>query len=330
MVDVSGAGFRLPPVPGPGKTDGVLKPTVEVLFGTEPAELVQVLSDDRLFVSLPIHDAGSVSVTIRNLDDNGDPIVGEEVVAAGAFEFVAPSYFTGEAKESELTRLVRTLVLELRRQVIGSVAIGTHTDYDEATNAELFVAELSSIPGLVLIGPDLSENRFYSSNARGEHDVTPGDPDTEFVETREPYTVDLMFSFVGFSDRVMELLNLQSGVLEFFRRNTTLSMDRDRSDPTKGKVSYELDFAPDGEPKRSGQTNASNLVSFAGRMVIRGFDHDHFVGTEAGGTIGGVPKSEIIQRGFTSHPDTGVELDPTEQIGLSSGLVVRSIKSPGG
>ncbi len=330
MIDLAGTNFRLPTIPPSGETDGVLLETVEVLFGTELSPLVQVLSDDRLLVTAPINDAGSVAITVRNVDDLGVPIPGESVVLASGYEFLTPKLFTDPKNSSELTRLVMTLIQEMRRQIVGEVSLATHTDYDAATNAELHVVELSTLPGLILIGPDLEENRFYSLNEQPEFEVTPGDPDTEFVETEVPYTVDVTFDIVGFSNNPMEMINLQHAATIFFKKNKVLRMDMDADDLSKGRVEYEIDLTPDGDLKRTGQPNNSNIMSFSGKMVVRGFDIDQTAGIDSGADIAGVPKNEIINRGFTSDETDGVELDPVEQIGISSPLVVRSIKSTGG
>ena len=153
----------------------------------------------------------------------------------------------------------------------------------------------------------------------------------EFVETEVPYTVDVEFDIIGFSNNPMEMINLQHAATVFFKKNKELLMDLDSTDPSVGRAKYEMDLTTDGDFKRTGQPNNSNLMSFSGRMVIRGFDVDVTAGIDSGGDIAGVPKNEVINRGFTSDEDTGVELDPPEQIGINSDpLVVRSIKSPGG
>lgn len=327
MIDLAGTNFRLPDIPPSGETDGILLQTVEVLFGTEPAPNVQVLSADRILVTAPVHDAGAVQITVRNLDNSGDPIAGEEVIQSSAFTFLVPKLFTDNDNISELARLVRLLIVDMRRQIVPEVAISTHTDYDEGTNTELHVAELSALPGLALIGPDLEENRFFSLNETPEFDVTPGDPDTEFVETEVPYTVDVAFDIIGFSNNAMEIINLQHAATVYFKKNKFFVMDKDRDDPSLGKVRYEMELETDF--KRNGQPSNSNIISFGGRMVIRGFDIDQTAGIDSGGSIAGIPKNEIINRGFTSDEDTGVQLDEIEQVSLGSSLIVRSIKSPG-
>jgi len=107
-----------------------------------------------------------------------------------------------------------------------------------------------------------------------------------------------------------------------------LRMDVDRNDAAKGRVAYEMSLTDDGGFSRSGQPNNSNIASFSGRMVIRGFDIEDAPGIDSGGDIAGVPKNEVVDRGFVTTED-GTDLDRVEQVGLSSTLVVRSIKSPG-
>ena len=70
--------------------------------------------------------------------------------------------------ESDLTRLVRALFQELKRQVLENVVLTVHTDFDAEAGAELHLAQIAQLPGLVLMGPELAEDRFFSTNQRPE------------------------------------------------------------------------------------------------------------------------------------------------------------------
>ena len=333
MIDIDGTNFRLPPAIVPGPTNGEEQQTVQVLFGTEEALRVRVLSDDRVLALAPVQDAATVAITLRNLDDAGDPIVGEEVILASAFIYAMPR-LTAE-HPTELDRVVRMMKRELERQIISNVSTTVHTDFDEETGAALHTTKLSTLPGLVLGPPDLVRNFFYSENEEQDHDE--GTPEGDFVTTEVPYTVDLQFELFGFSDRLGELLNLMHITTEFFRSNTFLRILKDGSVPALGWVEYEMEFQTDGDPKASRSVvNNSNLRQFAASFVIRGFDIDQLSSYDSG-SIANAPKHEIVDRGRT-HDDQDVELDPTVQIDVSSGTVeivpggpvVSSIKSGAG
>ena len=112
---------------------------------------------------------GTVDVTLRNLDAGGAPVPGEEVVLPGAYRFLRPRI----VHESDLTRLVRGLLRELKRQVIANVSMTVSVDYDDTTIDGLNVVAISRLPSVVLSGPKVDENRFFSTNEPHE-DVVPG------------------------------------------------------------------------------------------------------------------------------------------------------------
>ena len=240
LVEIRGSGF---PVDGP----------VEVLFGGVPATHLSIPSTDRLLCVTPRHDAGPADVEVH--------AGGEEAVLPAAFTYAPPDL----AIETDLARLVRTLLRELKRQVHENVSLTTSTDFAEPGIER---AELSRLPGLVLIGPAVLEDRFYSRNDLPEQEVAPG----VFRERREPYTVDLEFTLVGVTDKTADLFNLLAATTLFSHKNLRLDVARDGSDPSKGLASYELALL-DGL-KIASVPNPSNVRHFTGTFVLRGFDLD--------------------------------------------------------
>ena len=320
LVEITGTGFLLPVIPASGKTDGEPLKTVEVLFGNELSPEVSVVSDTRLFAVTPLQTLLKqneliTSITVRNIDqETGAPIPGEEVVETDAFTFIRPTLTGEEENKSDLTRIVSELVLLLRSQLIDEVVVNTDTDWDAEGNVSVNVAHVATLPALVLLGPRLSENRFYTDNE--EDEVDDGD---EFIRTQVPYVVDLNFDLVGTSDNYTETLNLMANTIAFFRANKFIRHAVDPSDPAKGFVQYELEVSEDGEPEMSPRASNSNLHPFSGSFVIRGFRIEGFSGLGTGKTQE-VPRNEIKHRG-TYTDDQGVVLDPTEQTAQVSGNV---------
>lgn len=270
LVEIAGAGFRMPVGAAP---------SVRVVVAGRAAHDVRVIAADRLSCLLPAGDAGPVEVTVQNLDAAGVPIPGEEVTLGGGFTFVLEQLIP----ESDLARLVRTLIRELKRQVLVNVVLTVQTDFDEAGD-ELHMAQIAKFPALVLVGPELAEDRFFSLNKMPEVATGPG----TFARRRVPYTVDLGFTLVGVSDHTVEVINLMAAAQLFFHRNKFLEMDRDPSAPAAGRVRYEMDFTPDGDLKVTSQPNESNARSFSGKFVIRGFDLED---------LAGVLDDNVVERG---------------------------------
>ncbi|MHB1843381.1 MAG: IPT/TIG domain-containing protein [Deltaproteobacteria bacterium] len=240
LVEITGAGFPL---------DG----QVEVLFGGAPASCLSVPSAERLLCVTPRHDAGAVDVEVHAGT--------EHATLARAFTYAPPDL----AVETDLARLVRTLLRELKRQVHENVSLTTSTDFAEPGIER---AELARLPALVLIGPALLEDRFYSRNDLPEQAVAPG----VFREQREPYTVDLEFTLAGVTERTADLFNLLAAATLFFHKNLRIEVARDAADPAKGNVSYELALL--NGLKVISTPNPSNVRHFTGVFVLRGFDLD--------------------------------------------------------
>jgi len=267
---------------------------VEVLVGGQLAEDVRIVDATRLSFLTPTGDPGPADLVVRNLDDDGAPIPGEEATAAGAYTFVRPAL----VPEADLTRLVRTLMRELKRQVLPEVSLTVQTDFDAETGDELHLAQLAKLPALVLVGPELAENRFFSLNRLPE----AADGPDHFTRRRVPYTVDLSFTLIGVSDHTTELLNLMAATELFFHRNKHLEMDRDPADPGAGRVRYEMDVPPGGDLKVTSQPNESNVRSFSGSFLVRGFDLED---------LAGQPGESVVERGAQVDE---VVIDPVFQL----------------
>ena len=242
---------------------------VRVLFGGVPAEVLSVRDDAGLRVvdlRTPLHAVGVVDVELSNLDATGDPIPGETVVIAGAYRFSRPTV----AREADLTRVIRQLLRELKRQVLANVSATVSVDYDDTTLDGLNVIAMAKVPSLVLSGPTLRPNRFYSANVAHE-DVVGGVSGPELVRRKPPYTVDLVFTLTAASERTAELFNLMAAVATFLNRNRWLELQRDPGDASRGVVRWELDA--DGE-FRTQLAGKDDVRAFTCGFVVRGFDVD--------------------------------------------------------
>ena len=242
---------------------------VIVRFGGVPAHVESVRREsgvDIVDVRTPLHAEGIVDLELENLDAAGAPIAGERLVVPAAYRFVRANV----AVEADLTRVVRQLLRELKRQVLGNVSTTVSVDYDDTTVDGLNVIALAKVPSLVLSGPTLRPNRFYAENEAHE-DVVPGFSGPELLRRRPAYTVDLDFMLTGASERTVELLNLMAAVATFVNRNRWLEVARDPADLAKGTVRWELDA--DGE-FRTQLAGRDDVRAFTCGLVLRGFDVD--------------------------------------------------------
>lgn len=302
LVEVLGSGFQtwvIPPFTGELTSDPW--PTVEVLFGGAPGTEVAVVSSSRLFVRAPVSPMpgikpafgeGAVDVVVRNVNSAGALIAAETVTLAAGYAYRRVQL----AIESDLARLVRQLMQELRKQVIANVSITSHSDFDIDVADLANVIDVAEIPAFVIFGPQLQENRFYSRN--GMISV----PRTGFESDRRlaPDTDDLVFTFVGITDLKAESLSLQSLVRQFFKKNRWLQLQRDPNDASLGFVKYDMQLDASGIGYSPPSDQKSNLRSFSGSFVVRGFDHEDlagFVGDDVAGRQHQVTEDPSITSG---------------------------------
>jgi hypothetical protein len=272
LLTITGTGMRLPPQPPAGRpTTGGLPQTVEIRIGAQRATRVLVREDaanpgGTIATCLtPAGTPGPADIIIQNLDDAGQPIVGEAVLLPSAFSYERTALST----ESSLTRLVRALLRALKAQVIENVNLTVHTDFDAAPEDGVHLAAVARLPALVLAGPELRQSRAYSINQQPVRSLPDG-----LALHRVPYTVDAGFTLIGMTDRTAELLNLMSLCTLFLHKNKHLLVAREPDAPEAGHVSYEMDFAPGGQFQVRSQPSESNVRHFIGELVIRGFDID--------------------------------------------------------
>ena len=242
-------------------------PRVLVSFGGLPGVVTAVREEagqSIVDVRSPQHEAGTVDVAVQNIDSTGATIVGERAVLVGAYRYVRPRL----AQESDLTRLVRQLLRELKRQVLANVSATVSVDYDDTPDDG--VIAMASLPSVVLSGPGMRQDRFFSSNEAPE-EVVLGSAGPELARRRPAYTVDLVFTITVASARTAELLNLMAAVATFLNRNRWVELDRNPVEPGLGRVRWEMDA--DGE-LRTQLGGKDDVRAFTWGFVVRGFDVD--------------------------------------------------------
>ena len=171
-------------------------------------------------------------------------------------------------QESDLARLVRTLLRTLKTHLLENTSISVSVDYDDTVADGLDIVAMSKLPSLVLSGPRLAEDRFYSTNVPRKESQAGSD---EVLRWGPSFTVDLLFTITVASDRTVELLNLMAAVATFLNRNRWIEMNRNPEDPAVGKVRWEMD--PDGD-FRARLDGKDDVRAFTCGLMIRGFDVD--------------------------------------------------------
>jgi hypothetical protein len=271
MVTITGTNFRTAyPPPSPSST-GVLPtppPSMTVTIAGRAAKRVRVLSSTGLTCILnPLDPSAAVSVTLQNLDSAGVAIAGETVTRTNLLQARRADL----AIEADLTRLERTLMLELSRQVIANVLKTAAVDYDGTPGGVFDIPDVSKLPALAIQGPHIVDNRPY--------DLDVGlvtDDGTNFVQRRIFKTINLTYRFVAMDNKQVRNMNLLTLMLQFLQNNPFLEVLRDDADPSKGYLQFEL--AQVGEFTTFTGSSSADIRGFSGSLVIRGFQVEDVAG----------------------------------------------------
>jgi hypothetical protein len=242
---------------------------IVVLFDGAPVEVLTVREDSGLSIAdvrTRAHAPALVDVVVQNLDAGGVPVAGEAAVLQAAYAFARPEL----TRETDLTRLVRKLLQELKRQVLANVSITISVDYGEPNVEGLDIVATAKVPSVVLGAPRVSENRFYSTNVLREQ-VVMGPTGPEVQRLRPPFTADLAFTITITTDRTVELFNLTTAVARFLNQNRWVELLRDPDDPSAGTVRWEMD--PDGD-FHTRIDGPGDLRVYGCGFIVRGFDFD--------------------------------------------------------
>jgi hypothetical protein len=269
LVVITGTGFQTkypidPATPHPWPTPA---PTVSVTVGGRSATKIKVLSSTRVECRIPPVDLGAVSITLKNLAEDGTPITGETVTTSNRLVAVRVDL----AVDSDLSRLIDTFVLDLRRQVLENVTFYASVDFESEPDALEFAGvDFAKLPALAIQGPSLNENRFY-----GELRPEVRNADGSYSRRSTFRTVDVSFRINGLTNHTRQFLNLQALVTQYFKTNNYLVFQRDASDVSKGFVQYEVE-ATDFNSASINSTN--DLRVFYGTATIKGFQFEDVPG----------------------------------------------------
>lgn len=304
IVRIAGANFRLPSaVPALGYLGGEQQKTVSVQFDGQESLWAYSATDGLILARVPEYRGPhgvpfpvAQSVRVANLDDNGDEIAGEVVVAAGAYSVDRP----GLVEESYFQRVVRAFVHVFKRHVIPDVFVCVSRD---AANQHFDDTRLQAkAPAVYLIGPSTQVNRFDSIN-REEATEDPSDPD-QWYRKRYPVTLDLEFDVAIYATTERHLLALSQACILLFRDITEVRVP-DLEGQTEPYKDYEIEMMRTFHPDIDDEPNRSDLYKSRAGVMIRGVHIDDADGT-------------IIQRGWRITDNDGLPVVDMQSIAQST------------
>lgn len=272
FVVITGTNFQLPyPVPDLGAPVPTPPPTVAVIFdtgsGSAAAKDVRVLSSTQLTCIAPEHDPGTgITLTVYNLDINGD-FTSEIGSLSGGVAYARADL----SVKDDLERISLALMRTVKRLVIENVMITESVDYTSDPSAPSFqIVDTAKLPTIVLTGPMLEENKFYDQQVPIEQ-VSP----TAWKRRRHLQTSDMVFKVAGYDSSYLRTSRLQALMTKAMESHNTITVERDADDPSKGKITYQLDAA---DFTMAGSPNNSDVRMFTGELRIVGVTFEDVAG----------------------------------------------------
>ena len=294
-IEVSGTNFR-PQTPqvNPSGPLPVPPPSVAVEFGGIISPKVLITSTTRVIALTGERDEGSdLDVIVRNIDDAGVLIPGEEATLAGAYNYRAALL----AVDSPLTLIAQQLILSIRRQVHPRATISVHTDLDESAATLLNVARISALPAIVLIGPNTVKSAAaYQSN---ENFLTEDTPNAEeFASKQSLESYDVSFDLLLLSNNKDEYMNMIEAMIGYHRKTKHFIH------PSTGSlIELRLVAAPQTQPRPGND----NLFVARAEIALIGFELGEFPGFASDSVL------ELGRK--TLDGDAWCELQDTTQLG---------------
>lgn len=263
LVRVAGTNFAV---------DANGQPMIAVLFGGREAELIAVVNDGGASfadVRTPAQALANgvaslvLDVVVVNLDDEGDPVAGEEATAEDAFTVSRLDLATA----SPLNRLVHRLCSLLSEQLSALAGREIHVDYDDEPGDAVRVVVPAQLPSVTLSGPRISFSGLYTSH-KPRAVTVPGGAADERVVLAPSEAFDLEFTLMVVTDNRNVALDLLTAVQAWRARNRWVRMTDAPSSATE--LHWPVDF---GEYRTSAR-GPDNLRASSVLLTVRGFELD--------------------------------------------------------
>lgn len=276
IIFINGTNFRLPPSPPHiGFLGGDQQKTVSVKFEGQESAWAYAASSEKIIARVPEylgpHDVNypvGLDIRVANLDDAGVEIPSENVTLENGYSVDRPNL----AIESYMQRVIRSFQHMFKRHVLFNTFITSSRDApNKALNDERFKAQL---PAIFLIGPRTNTNRFKSSNLEDEQ-FDAG----EWERRRFPVTLDFEFDLEIHATKSRHLFGIEQALILLFRDKTSLVIENDPDDQSKGSTEYEIAMQWDTTPSTENEPNQSDIMSSTAIVTIEGVHVDDEDGT---------------------------------------------------
>lgn len=310
LVEIYGGNYRLPPAPQVLDPTASVPRTVRVRFGGKDSPGVAVIRGNLLRVFTPpspveagpsveprLIAEGKVDVEVENLDDLGEVIPGEVADRPDAYEFRLPRL--DDASLSNLAYLTQEVILDWRRNVFGNTLHGQSIEFVDEPGAFRRLA-LAKTPALVVFGPRTTRSPFYQSHGAREVPAARvlGLPRNALdTVARQALALDLGFDVRGVvgggTGHGPQLTNLMHVAVDYLHRTDALVIPR--CPGSAETIEYDLRFEPGGEFAPDDTPDDSDVLTFSGSFVVRGFQLEGLRAFFGDRTLATAPTLETVQ-----------------------------------
>jgi hypothetical protein len=295
LLVIQGQDFVVPPYPTPTE-----------LPVSEPEETVSVTVNGRAATNVEVWDYSLITCICPPFRGDPDqlsanPGLAVDVVVTNLGPPAEPTTVTdGFAyRRTDLTKtegvlytIIRTLLLELRRQVINNIAVSTHVDYDGSTGDGLNIVELAKVPGIALDSVSIVDNHNFWE--KGKHAVQDGTQDN-FTEYGTPRAVNLVFDASIIGENTNEAAQLAQEFMLFFspRRTPRLCVPSDDTDPDSEEIRFPMILT--SPPSKRGNANAAGTTTLSATFEIQRvlIDADDLIAVNWGKVLEDPPDTRI-------------------------------------
>jgi hypothetical protein len=274
FVVIAGTNFNTSPAqPLTGPTSPLSDPVLVKINGDQVIKIFSASNSEVWVLTPPFHGTptddpiAAVTVSLTNLDIDGNPIVGETVTVTSAYTYRRPILHSTAgnitARPHPFSLVSAGLITAFRRQVFLNVMQTTHIDYAEPG---VLMLNIAKIPSLVIQGPNITKDLEYTHNELIYEDID----DTHTAIKQPPDVVRMGYTFLCISDSEQELLNIMGSFQLFFAKNKYLSVPIDPFDVNSERANLVMQLTQ--FPQATTTPSDSNIRVWVATADIRGVE----------------------------------------------------------
>lgn len=267
VLEITGTNFRVSPTNG--LTVAVTVDGITALAEARSATLLHVVAPafERPNSAALVDPLPTVDIVITNLDDDGDPIVGETVTAAAAYTYERfPLRPPASSLEGEVYhRIIRKVLETFGSQLHPNIAIGTNVDYGD-TGA--LVIKAAQVPQIILTGPRIEEDFENRHHWADFFEINEGGGPPERIVSRWPgFVATLGFEAILATNNQRELWVMMQGLAAMFMRTPYLYVPANPAFPNLDRKRFP--FVLTEPPRADIQEGESNLFVAIATFEVR-------------------------------------------------------------